>query len=313
MTNDTLSENPPSICDYEGSAYRTDFWEGQGREYEDQVERIALRKLLPPAGTRLLEVGAGFGRLTNLYTGYDEVILLDYSTTLLREARQRLGDDSRYRYVAANFYHLPFVDGLMETAVMVRVLHHAQNAPAVLDEIARVVRARGHFVLEYANKRHLKAMLRYLLRRQDWNPFDCQPVEFAALNFDFHPAYVRRHLRRAGFAIRQERAVSAFRLPLLKRAVPPRALAALDGLLQRPLAPLKPTPSVFLHARRDGNAALAPDGDFFRCPACHSADLTADDGAPVCQDCARRWPFVNGIYDFRWPRRTAEIGPGLGD
>ena len=27
------------VIDYEGSGYRRDFWEGQGREYEDAVER----------------------------------------------------------------------------------------------------------------------------------------------------------------------------------------------------------------------------------------------------------------------------------
>lgn len=304
MTNKTLCETRPPICDYEGSTYRTDFWEGGGREYEDLVERIALRSLLPPAGARLLEVGAGFGRLAGLYTGYDEVILLDYSTSMLREARERLGNDPRCCYIAANFYHLPFADGLVETVVMVRVLHHAQDVPAVLGEIARVVCAGGHFVLEYANKRHVKAILRYLLRRQDWNPFDRQPVEFVALNFDFHPAYVCQHLAQAGFEIQQERAVSTFRLPLLKQAVPPRVLATLDGLLQRPLAPLKPTPSVFLRARRDRSASATPAGDFFRCPACHSVDLSKGDGTLVCQDCARRWPVVDGVYDFRWPREN---------
>jgi ubiquinone/menaquinone biosynthesis C-methylase UbiE len=303
LTDDMLPKNAPSICDYEGSAYRTDFWEGQGRDYEDLVERIALRRLLPPRGRRLLDIGAGFGRLIDLYGGYDQVVLLDYSTSLLREARERLGQDPRYRYVAANFYHLPFVDGLIDTAVMVRVLHHAQDAPAVLEEIARVVRARGHLVLEYANKRHVKAVWRYLLRRQDWSPFDHQPVEFVALNFDFHPTYVRQHLAQAGFTIQKERAVSAFRLPSLKRVVPPRALAALDGLLQRPLAPFKPTPSVFLRAGRDQDAAAAPESSFFRCPACRSTDLTEGHSALICQGCARRWPVVDGIYDLRWPRK----------
>lgn len=304
LTNSTLSESPLPICDYEGSSYRTDFWEGRGREYEDLVERIALRKLLPPTGTCLLDIGAGFGRLTGLYTGYDEVILLDYSTSLLHEARERLDDTSRYRFVAANFYHLPLVDGLIETTVMVRVLHHAQDVPAVLGEIARVVRAGGHFVLEYANKRHIKAVLRYLLRCQGWSPFDRQPVEFVALNFDLHPAYVRQHLAYAGFAIQRERAVSLFRLPLLKRTVPSRVLAALDGLLQRPLALLKPTPSVFLCAGRDRSAPVAPAGAFFRCPACCSSDLVEGDGAFVCQDCARQWPILDGVYDFRWPREN---------
>jgi ubiquinone/menaquinone biosynthesis C-methylase UbiE len=273
------------------------------------VERIALRGLLPPTGRRLLDIGAGFGRLTELYAGYDEVVLLDYSTTLLQQARKQLGDDSRFWYIAANFYHMPFLDGLIETAVMVRVLHHAHDAPAVLGEIARVVRAEGHLVLEYANKRHIKAILGYLLRRQVWNPFDRQPIEFVALNFDFHPAFVRQHLTASGFAIQQERAVSAFRLPALKQTVPPRLLAALDGLLQRPLAPLKPTPSVFLHARRDASAAVAPVDGFFRCPACHSADLSAGSGELVCQSCTHRWPIVDGIYDFRWPRENCNKQP----
>ena len=49
----------PDIIDYEGSTYRSDFWEDANRDYEDRVERIALRRLLPGGGRRLLEVGAG--------------------------------------------------------------------------------------------------------------------------------------------------------------------------------------------------------------------------------------------------------------
>ena len=48
----------PRICDYGDSTYRQDFWEGQGREYEDVVERQVLAQLLPDHGQRLLEVGA---------------------------------------------------------------------------------------------------------------------------------------------------------------------------------------------------------------------------------------------------------------
>jgi len=75
------------VCDYEDSTYRTDFWEGRGRDYEDGAERVAIRRLLPRTGTRLLDIGAGFGRLADLYAGYREVILLDYSVSQLRYAR----------------------------------------------------------------------------------------------------------------------------------------------------------------------------------------------------------------------------------
>ena len=36
-----MVETDRPICNYEGSAYRTEFW-GQGRDYEDAVERAAL-------------------------------------------------------------------------------------------------------------------------------------------------------------------------------------------------------------------------------------------------------------------------------
>ncbi|MCA9907971.1 MAG: hypothetical protein KC519_04920, partial [Anaerolineae bacterium] len=81
-------EPHPNICDYEGSDYRVRFWDGKGRDYEDRVERVALRRLLPTQGRRLLEVGAGFGRLTQEYHAYEQVVLLDYSLSQLQYAQE---------------------------------------------------------------------------------------------------------------------------------------------------------------------------------------------------------------------------------
>ena len=67
-----MSDSPP-VCDYEGSDYQARFWENQGREYEDRVERIALRRLMPAGGGTLIDVGAGFGRLANEYGGVRDV------------------------------------------------------------------------------------------------------------------------------------------------------------------------------------------------------------------------------------------------
>ena len=176
-----------AICDYEGSSYRARFWEGQGREYEDLAERIALRKLLPPRGRRIVEIGAGFGRLADLYHGYEQVVLLDYAMSGLREAQERLGSSDRFIYVAADLYRLPLAPATCDTAVTVRVLHHVEDVAAALRGIAAILRPGGMYVLEYANKRNLKAVARYLLRRQSWSPFDPTPYEFVRLNFDFHP------------------------------------------------------------------------------------------------------------------------------
>ena len=72
------------VCDYEGSHYATEFWT-RDRRYEDLAERLALNKLLPPRGGRLVEIGAGAGRLAELYAGYVEVVLMDGLRELLRD------------------------------------------------------------------------------------------------------------------------------------------------------------------------------------------------------------------------------------
>jgi ubiquinone/menaquinone biosynthesis C-methylase UbiE len=293
------------ICDYEESTYRTDFWEGQGREYEDLAERIALRHLLPPAGRRLIDVGGGFGRLSDFYDGYEQVVLLDYSRSLLRQAQERLGRDDRVVYVAANVYAMPFVCGAIDVAMMVRVIHHMEDVPALLAELARVLATGGHFVLEFASKRHLKAIARYALRRQKWSPFDPAPYEFVEMNFDFHPAWMRQQLAKAGFHVKHQRTVSHFRLPLLKRLVPAPALARLDGLCQPTGALWQLTPSVFLDCVADSTltdgAIPTPSATLFACPACGSSDLKETPEAVVCQGCDRHWPIEDGIYNFKTP------------
>ena len=119
-------EQLPDICDYEGSTYRTDFWEGKGRDYEDRAERIALRRLMPLTGGNLLEVGAGFGRLSEEFTGYQQIVLMDYSLSQLEYARQHYGDDG-FLYVVANVYKMPFAPGAFDAATLIRVIHHMQD------------------------------------------------------------------------------------------------------------------------------------------------------------------------------------------
>lgn len=297
-----MSESPP-VCDYEGSDYRARFWDNQGRDYEDQVERIALRRLMPPRGDTLLDVGAGFGRLADEYAGYDRVVLFDYSRSLLREAQARLRDDPRFLYVAGNWYNLPFDDGVFDTLVQVRTLHHAADVPALFRELARVTRPRGAYVLEFANKHNLKAMLRYALGRQAWSPFDAHPVEFVPLNFDFHPDYIREELSLAGFAPGDTLTASHFRFGPLKRAVPTGWLVSLDSAIQRTGAWWQLTPSVFVLSRLVKPLSQAIPGAFFVCPTCRMPLGKVEDDLLTCVNaaCGRRWRVEDGLYDFKDP------------
>ncbi len=291
------------VCDYEGSRYRTEFWTRE-REYEDRAERIALRKLLPPHGGRLIEIGAGAGRLADLYLGYDQVVMMDYARSTLVEARDQIAAHlpqhaGRFVFVAADLYALPFVDGLFDTVTMVRVIHHVADVPAALSGTASILKPGATFVLEFANKRNLKAILRYLARRQPWSPFTPEPIEFAALNFDFHPTWMDARLHEAGFSVERTLAVSHFRWTLLKRLLSARMLAAADGALQGIGAAWKWAPSIFLQLQAPATNRVAPPGAFFRCPMCRNEQMTESPEAVMCGGCGRVWPMRDGIYEFK--------------
>lgn len=256
--------------------------------------------MLPPRGARLCEIGAGFGRLADFYRGYDRVILLDYSRSMLRDARERLQNDPRFLFVAADLYDLPLAESALDTAVSIRVLHHVADIPRAFAEIARVVRPQGTHVTEFANKRHIKAVLRYALTRRAPNPFALEPYEFVKLNFDFHPRYINNELRKNEFVILDRRAVSTFRIAALKRIVPAKILAAVDGILQSPISNLDLSPSIFIRAQSTKPGAPALNATLWRCPACGSIDITEASDALSCRACSRVYPIVDdGIIDFK--------------
>jgi ubiquinone/menaquinone biosynthesis C-methylase UbiE len=240
--------DPPPLATYEDLGYRDRFW--PARAYEDACDRIALRALLPRSGGRLIEVGAGFGRLANEYSRWSEIALLDSSEVHVQAARETLRGDPRFEIRLGNALALPWPDTSFDAAVCVRVLHHFEDPRPLLAEIGRVVRPGGVLVLEYANKRNLKSIARRLLGRQDWSPFEPGSVAYRSHHFDHAPASVRRALRSAGFTVERMRAVSMFRVPPLCRALPAGFLAGLESRVQEPLGSITPGPSAFVLARR---------------------------------------------------------------
>jgi len=295
--------NTPPVCNYEGSDYQQSFWEQGGREYEDRAEAIALKRLLPKSGKLMLELGAGAGRNTPRYAGFERIVLLDYSTTQLAQAREKLGNSEKYIYVAADIYRLPFQDRLFDAATMIRALHHMADAPKSLEQVRNVLQPGAVFILEFANKLNLKSIFRYFTGRQSWSPFTPDPVEFVKLNFDFHPKAVRSWLEQLGFSIERTLTVSHFRLGLLKRSFPARVLAAMDGLLQPTGAIVQLTPSVFVKSvnRNESRPSDVPSNvpSLFKCPDCGDAKLLDRRAYLACQSCGSRWTFQDGIYDFR--------------
>ena len=292
------------ICDYEGSDYQSRFWKNADRAYEDAVERVAIRRLLPPTGRRVIEFGAGFGRLAELYTGYEQIVLLDYSRSLLEEGMQKWGADPRFVFVAADIYNLPFVSGVLSAATMVRVIHHIADVPVALRRIREALAPNSTFVLEFANKRNLKAIARRALGRQPWSPFSPEPVEFVKLNYDFHPRWMLDQVQQAGFAVQEKLSASYLRIGLLKRLLPLSTMVAIDAALQRTAGLGLFSPSVFLKTRTQDSSpenasGLAGDA-IFRSPR-SGMPLRREGDALVCDADGTRWLARGNFYDFKEP------------
>ena len=241
----------PALATYEDLGYRDVFW--ADRTYEDACDRIALRALLPPTGGRIIEVGAGFGRLAGEYAGYGRAVLLDSSDVHVAAARESLNDDPRFDVRVGDARALPFADGHFDAAVCVRVLHHFDDPGPLIYELARVLRPGGTLVLEYANKRNLKSIARHLLGRQKWSPFELGSVAYKPFHYDHAPVTVRRALRAAGLRIERQRTASLFRIPAL-RTLPQGPLVRAEAMLQEPLGSITPGPSVFVLARKRGGS-----------------------------------------------------------
>ncbi len=299
--------NDIPVIDYEGSQYRVDFWVDQGRDYEDAAERLALMQLLPANGGRIAEIGAGFGRLADLYLGYEQIILFDYSRTLLQDAAHEWGHDPRFVFVAGNVYSLPLASATLDTLVMVRVMHHLADVPAALQQLQRVMHRYSVGVLEYANKRNLKALARWVLRRQEWSPLDPDPVEFVKLNFDFHPDWIASQLSEAGMVTRQRLGVSHFRMAAIKKRIPAQRLAALDQKLFAPGGTFPLAPSVFLQVgvptggERSGAALVADDiAGILRCARCGDEPLQrVGEDRVACTACNAIYAKQHGVWDMK--------------
>ncbi len=294
------ADETPAFCNYDQSDYQHVFWEEGHRQYEDESEAIALKRLLPEQGNLLLEIGAGAGRNTLRYKGYEKIVLMDYALTQMQQAKAHLGNSPRFTYVAADVYHLPFKSNAFDGATMIRVIHHLTDLDPAMAEIQRVMQQNSVFILEYANKRNIKAIFRWIAGKQSWNPFTHEQVEFVKLNFDNHPAAIRKLLVNHGFRTQRVLSVSNLRVQSLKENESNLGwMLKVESVLQILLSPIPLSPSVFTKNIQTENSGAFSGGSIFSCPACGCENLTESPVSMTCPQCGKIFPIEDGIYNFR--------------
>lgn len=241
------------ISDYNGYDYRKDFWEDTGREYEDQADRMAIRKLLPKRMEKFADIGGGYGRLANEYLKRArKVIIFDYSKTELKEAKEMLGDKVETR--AGDIYKLPFKDNELDGLMMVRVTQHLKDLEDAVAELYRVLKPGGVAVIEVANKRTLPKMARYITGRSKINPFDKKVANLVEISksgfFNYHPKYVEDIFEKVGFKRERVLSVSNFRSKGLKKVFKTNNLVRMEDKAQSVLAPIRFAPSIYYKLRK---------------------------------------------------------------
>ncbi|MBQ3263683.1 methyltransferase domain-containing protein [Candidatus Saccharibacteria bacterium] len=241
------------ISDYNGYDYKKDFWEDKDREYEDQADRMAIRRLLPKRMEKFADIGGGYGRLANEYLKRaHKVYIFDYSKTELQQAKEIYGDKIETK--AGDIYKLPFRDNELDGLMMVRVTHHLKELDKAMAELYRVLKPGGVAVVEVANKRTLPKMARFITGRSKVNPFDKKVANYKEIAkdgfYNYHPKYVEEIFARLGFKTERVLSVSNFRSKTLKKVIGTNRLVKMEETAQKTLAPIRFAPSIYYKLRK---------------------------------------------------------------
>ena len=241
------------ISDYNGYDYKKIFWEDADRAYEDQADRLAVRKLLPKHMKNFVDIAGGYGRLADEYVKRsDKATLFDYSKTELAQAKEKWGDKLQTK--AGDIYNLPFKDGEFSTLLMVRATHHFKDMKKVLAELYRVLEPGGIAVIEVANKKTLPRIARYLTGRTKISPFDRKVANLKEIDpdgfYNYHPKYMEDLFEKAGFKIEKVLSVSNFRSARLKKMFGTKNLVKMEDKAQKILAPIRFAPSIYYKLRK---------------------------------------------------------------
>ncbi len=219
-----------------------EYW--NGREYEHAAEELAIARLLKgKTFKRAVDVGGGYGRLSVFLRNFaDEVTLAEPSQQQLDIAKDYLKGKPSVISKLAQAEDLPFKDGELDLALVVRVLHHLPDPMPAFQEINRVLKKDGYFLLEFANNAHFKNRLKYAakLQKMPLEPVDIRSVankrddEIPFVNHN--PLVVKKQLAQAGFKLEKQLSASNFRSTTFKKLFGKKALLALEKATQQPLA-----------------------------------------------------------------------------
>ena len=238
------------------------YW--KSRDYEHKSEFIAIKKLLEkiPKINKIIEIGAGFGRLIPAYNfRAKKIVITDPSASLLSIARKKYKKVDKIECFQTSILNIKNIvkSKKFDLAIMVRVLHHIDDIDKTFNIVSSLLTKGGYFILEFPNKSHLKASLRNIFKGDITYPINIFPIDLRSKKhikektlpfINYHPDQIKEKLKDAGFDIIEVRSVSNIRSTLVKRLFPLNLLLDIEKLIQKPLSKLNFGPSYFVLARK---------------------------------------------------------------
>lgn len=190
---------------------------------DDPWYESVYRGLKPIPTGRLLEVGCGQGEfavwLSRQKPGF-EIVGLDFSETAIKLATRRAkAERAGVKFILGDAQALPYADDSFDIVVSCECLEHVPSPSKMAQEIARVLKPGGRFLLTTENYFNgmLLAWLICWIRGQSFNSGSgVQPREHFFVSW-----MVSRHLRNAGLIVVQTEA-SHYQWLLLPRVDPAR-------------------------------------------------------------------------------------------
>jgi ubiquinone/menaquinone biosynthesis C-methylase UbiE len=133
------------------SAYFIKFLDARKSIPEEAVIKRQIIDLLQPLESkRMLDVGCGTGddsrEIAGLVGPNGRVVGIDYSATMIAEARKRTDSSLPVEFREGDATKLEFADASFDCCRAERVLVHLSNARKGLEEMIRVVRSGGRVV-----------------------------------------------------------------------------------------------------------------------------------------------------------------------
>lgn len=297
--------------DYDYSTYWTN------REYENRAEHLVLSRIFKKVqGNWFVDIGGSYGRLADTYySKFSNPVIVDYSLKTL----QRNFNFLKERYpninlIAANAYSLPFAENIFDAGLMVRVLHHIDKPKEYFKEIHRVLKPNSVYIQEFANKIHLKAFLKALIKL-DFSVLNSKPYQQPTKNnfegarkgssvpfLNYHYSWIKKTLQNTGFSVKKKYGCSFLRNNLLKRIFKTKILVSIENFLQKAISWSNIPPSIFVESLtlKENSKGINTEKleEILVCPSCKGKLLFSKEKAD-CKSCNKEFYKKENIWDFR--------------